>query len=182
VNLPPEATRWRSWTEHLISRCPVPSRPLPLAGATAARAVAKPWHFRKGAIVNGALARLFNRLDEATTGAGYLPMAGPIFEATLVSAPHKRNKNIGKARIEVGEAVAAIWPDEAAKARQKDTEGWGPPKAIFCCCPWHGWLFLGFGRSEYPLSPLRLAVRSLPDDSLGEVVSVLLRRWPTSSR
>jgi hypothetical protein len=35
--------------------------------------------------------RLFTRLDDAITGAGYLPMAGQIVDATLVSAPRQRN-------------------------------------------------------------------------------------------
>jgi IS5 family transposase len=49
------------------------------------------WDFRETLIATGALERLFARLDAAITGAGYLPMAGQIVDATLVAAPHQRN-------------------------------------------------------------------------------------------
>ncbi len=45
------------------------------------------WDFREALIASGALERLFTRLDEAITAAGYLPMAGQIVDATLLSAP-----------------------------------------------------------------------------------------------
>ncbi len=35
--------------------------------------------------------RLFTRLDAAITGAGYLPMAGQIADATLVATPRQRD-------------------------------------------------------------------------------------------
>jgi IS5 family transposase len=80
------------------------------------------WDFREALIATGALERLFTRLDEAITAAGYLPMAGQILDATLVSAPRQRNTEEEKARIKAGEKAAAIWPDKPAKARQKDTD------------------------------------------------------------
>ncbi|MBW6402109.1 IS5 family transposase [Roseomonas sp. HJA6] len=80
------------------------------------------WDFREALIATGALERLFTRLDEAITAAGYLPMAGQIVDATLVSAPRQRNNDEEKARIRAGEKAAAIWPDKPAKARQKDTD------------------------------------------------------------
>lgn len=83
------------------------------------------WDFREALIASGALERLFTRLDEAITGAGYLPMAGQIVDATLVSAPRQRHNDAAKARIKNGEKAAEIWPDKPAKARQKDTDaGW----------------------------------------------------------
>jgi IS5 family transposase len=80
------------------------------------------WDFREALIAAGALERLFTRLDEAITAAGYLPMAGQIVDATLVAAPRQRNTDEEKARIKSGETAAEIWPDQPAKARQKDTD------------------------------------------------------------
>jgi transposase, IS5 family len=80
------------------------------------------WDFREALISSGALERLFTRLDEAITAAGYLPMAGQIVDATLVTAPRQRNTDEEKARIKAGEKAAQIWPDKPAKARQKDTD------------------------------------------------------------
>ena len=64
-------------------------------------------------------AALFARLDRAITGAGYLPMAGQIIDATLVAAPRQRNTDAEKARIKAGETAAEIWSDKPAKARQR---------------------------------------------------------------
>lgn len=80
------------------------------------------WDFREALIAAGALEALFTRLDEAITAAGYLPMAGQIVDATLVAAPRQRNTDEEKARIKAGETAAEIWPDQPAKARQKDTD------------------------------------------------------------
>jgi len=80
------------------------------------------WDFREALIASGAMERLFTRLDDAITGAGYLPMAGQIVDATLVSAPRQRNNDDEKARIKNGEKAAEIWPDKPARARQKDTD------------------------------------------------------------
>lgn len=57
------------------------------------------WDFREALIASGAMERLFMRLDAAITGAGYLPMAGQIVDATLVAAPRQRNTEAEKARI-----------------------------------------------------------------------------------
>jgi len=80
------------------------------------------WDFREALIASDALERLFARLDEAITAAGYLPMAGQIVDATLVAAPRQRNTEAEKARIKAGAKAAEIWPDKLAKARQKDTD------------------------------------------------------------
>lgn len=72
------------------------------------------WSFREALIATGALERLLIRLEEAITGAGYLPIVGQIVDATFVSAPRQRNTDAEKARD--------IWPDKPAKARQKDTD------------------------------------------------------------
>jgi IS5 family transposase len=79
------------------------------------------WDFREALIASDALDGLFSQLDRAITEAGYLPMAGQIVDATLVAAPRQRNTEAEKARIKAGETAAEIWPDQPAKARQKDT-------------------------------------------------------------
>ncbi|GIX11521.1 MAG: hypothetical protein KatS3mg116_3231 [Elioraea sp.] len=80
------------------------------------------WDFREALITTGALERLFTRLDEAITAAGYLLMAGQIVDATLVSAPRQRNTDEEKAHIKAGEKAGQIWPDKPTTARQKDTD------------------------------------------------------------
>lgn len=79
------------------------------------------WNFREALIAADALDALFTRLDQAITGAGYLPMSGQIVDATLVSAPRQRNTEDEKAPIKAGETAAEIWP-KPATARQKDTD------------------------------------------------------------
>ena len=78
------------------------------------------WDFREALIRSGVLDRLFTRLDRAITAAGYLPMAGQIVDATLVAAPRQRNTQAEKAAIKDGKSAGEIWPDDPAKARQKD--------------------------------------------------------------
>ncbi len=80
------------------------------------------WDFRAVLIAAGALDHLFARLDRAITEAGYLPMAGQIVDATLVTTPRQRNTEAEKARIKAGESADEIWPDKPAKARQKDVD------------------------------------------------------------
>lgn len=79
------------------------------------------WDFREALIAAGALEALFARLDRAITDAGYLPMAGQIVDATLVSAPRQRLTHEEKAAIKDGRPAHEIWPEKPAKARQKDT-------------------------------------------------------------
>lgn len=66
--------------------------------------------FRERLIAAGALDALFADFDRQLKERGYLPMGGQIVDATLVAAPKQRNTE------------AEIWPDEPAKARQKDTD------------------------------------------------------------
>lgn len=75
------------------------------------------WDFRETLIATGALERLFTRLDEAITGAGYLPMAGQIVDATLVSAPRQRNTDAQKARIKAVSAAFIGASREAGRCR-----------------------------------------------------------------
>ena len=81
------------------------------------------WDFREALIKAGALDVLFARLDQAITAAGYLPRGGQIVDATLVAAPRQRTTDGEKAQIKEGRTAAEIWPDEPAKARQKDVDG-----------------------------------------------------------
>jgi transposase, IS5 family len=49
-------------------------------------------------------------------------MGGQIVDATLVAAPKQRNTEAEKAALKEGRSAGEIWPDEPAKARQKDTD------------------------------------------------------------
>jgi IS5 family transposase len=80
------------------------------------------WDFREALIAAGALDALFARLERAITEAGYLPMSGQIVDATLVAAPRQRNTEAEKAAIKAGKSAGEIWPEKAAKARQKDVD------------------------------------------------------------
>ncbi len=73
--------------------------------------------FREALIAAGALDALFERLDRAITGAGYLPRGGQIVDASLLAAPRQRNTHGEKAAIREGKSAAEIWPDKPAKAR-----------------------------------------------------------------
>lgn len=81
------------------------------------------WDFREALIAAGAFDALFARLDRAITEAGYLPMAGPILDATLVAAPRRRNKHRGGEGADQGGRKRR--PDlarQTGQARQKDTD------------------------------------------------------------
>lgn len=78
------------------------------------------WDFREALIEAKALDKLFARLNEAITKAGYLPMGGQIIDASLIAAPKQRNTDDEKAAIKDGKSADEIWPDEPNKARQKD--------------------------------------------------------------
>ena len=80
------------------------------------------WDFREALIAAKALDAVFDRLDQAITEAGYLPMSGQIMDATLVSAPRQRNTDGEKEQIKAGKSARDIWPDKPAKARQKDVD------------------------------------------------------------
>jgi hypothetical protein len=49
-------------------------------------------------------------------------MGGQIVDATLVAAPKQRNTKAEKEAIKAGKTAAEIWPDEPARAAQKDTD------------------------------------------------------------
>jgi len=80
------------------------------------------WDFREALIASGAFERLFERLDQAIKDAGFIPMGGQIVDASLVAAPRQRNTQEEKEAIKAGKTANEIWPDDPAKAAQKDTD------------------------------------------------------------
>ena len=78
--------------------------------------------FRERLTNAGALDRVFTDFDRQLKARGYLPMGGQIVDATLVAAPKQRNTEAEKAAVKDGKTAAEIWPDDPAKARQKDTD------------------------------------------------------------
>jgi IS5 family transposase len=78
--------------------------------------------FREKLIEAGALDTLFTDFDRHLKARGYLAMGGQIVDATLVAAPKQRNTEAEKAAIRAGKTAGEIWPDEPAKAAQKDTD------------------------------------------------------------
>ena len=78
--------------------------------------------FRERLTQAGALDRLFADFDRSLKEQGYLPMGGQIVDATLVAAPKQRNTDAEKAAVKDGKSASEIWPDEPARARQKDTD------------------------------------------------------------
>ena len=78
--------------------------------------------FRERLTNAGALDALFADFDRQLRTRGYLPMGGQIVDATLVAAPKQRNTAAEKAAIKEGKSAREIWPDQPAKAAQKDTD------------------------------------------------------------
>ena len=78
--------------------------------------------FRERLTAAGAIDTVFADFDRQLKERGYLPMGGQIVDATLVAAPKQRNTEAEKAAVKDGKSAVEIWPDEPAKARQKDTD------------------------------------------------------------
>jgi len=78
--------------------------------------------FRERLTEAGAIRRLFEAFDQQLRAAGYLAMGGQIIDASLVSAPKQRNTKDEKEAIKAGKSASEIWPDEPAKAAQKDVD------------------------------------------------------------
>ncbi len=79
------------------------------------------WAFRERLTRSGAIEALFARFDRAIREAGYIPMAGQIVDASLVSARKQRNTEAEKAEIKAGR-IPEGWQDKPAKLRQKDRD------------------------------------------------------------
>lgn len=68
----------------------------------------------------GTLKRVMKAFDWQLHKQGYIPMSGQIVDATLVPAPKQRNSDDEKDAIKAGQTAQEIWPDNLAKAAQKD--------------------------------------------------------------
>lgn len=79
------------------------------------------WAFRERLTKAGAIEALFTRFDATIREAGYVAMSGQIVDSTLVAAPKQRNTDEEKNEIRAGKSAFEIWPDQPAKASQKDT-------------------------------------------------------------
>jgi transposase, IS5 family len=79
------------------------------------------WAFRERLTRAGAIEALFTRFDRTIREAGYIPMAGQIVDASLVSTPKQRNTEAEKADIKAGR-IPEDWQDKPAKFRQKDRD------------------------------------------------------------
>ena len=80
------------------------------------------WMFRERLTRAGAIDRLFRRFDTAIRAAGYIAMSGQIIDSFLVAAPKQRNTRDEKQAAKAGRSAHEIWPDQPAKARQKDVD------------------------------------------------------------
>lgn len=78
--------------------------------------------FREKLTEAGALDVVFADFDRQLRERGYLAMGGQIVDATLVAAPKQRNTADEKAAIKEGKKADEIWPDQPARAAQKDTD------------------------------------------------------------
>lgn len=78
--------------------------------------------FREKLTCAGAIDALFTAFDRQLRERGYLPMGGQIVDATLVAAPKQRNTAAEKDAIKAGKSATEIWPENPAKAAQKDTD------------------------------------------------------------
>lgn len=78
--------------------------------------------FREKLTEAGALGTVFADFDRQLKERGYLAMGGQIVDATLVAAPKQRNTAAEKDAIKAGRQAREIWPDEPARAAQKDTD------------------------------------------------------------
>ena len=78
--------------------------------------------FRERLTRAGAIDCLFRRFDAAIREAGYIAMSGQLVDSTLVAAPKQRNTRDEKQAAKAGKTAHEIWPDQPAKARQKDVD------------------------------------------------------------
>lgn len=78
--------------------------------------------FREKLTEAGALDMVFADFDRQLKERGYLAMGGQIVDAPLVAAPKQRNTVPEKDAIKAGRQAREIWPDEPARAAQKDTD------------------------------------------------------------
>jgi hypothetical protein len=70
----------------------------------------------------GALEAVFADFERLLKERGYLAMGGQIVDATLVAAQKQRNTAPEEDAVKAGKTAGEIWPDEPARAAQKDTD------------------------------------------------------------
>ena len=80
------------------------------------------WLFREHLTRAGAVETLSARFDTLLRDKGYLAMSGQILDASLIPAPRQHLDDGEKAAIKDGGSAAEIWPDQPAKAAQKDVD------------------------------------------------------------
>ena len=80
------------------------------------------WLFRERLIRAGAMKALFAVFEVALQDRGYKPVGGQIVDVSLIAASRQRITKEEKDRAKAGEAAKNIWPDDPAKAAQKDTD------------------------------------------------------------
>jgi len=79
------------------------------------------WLFRERLTRAGVMKKLFSSFEAALQDRGYKPVGGQIVDASLIAAPRQRMTKEEKERAKAGEDACDIWPDDPAKAAQKDT-------------------------------------------------------------
>ena len=80
------------------------------------------WLFREQLTKANAIEKLFARFDKLLKEKGYLAMSGQILDASLVRAPRQHLNDVEKGAIKDGKKAHEIWPDQPAKAAQKDVD------------------------------------------------------------
>lgn len=80
------------------------------------------WLFREHLVQARAIEKLFALFDARLKSGGYLAQGGQIIDATVIAAPRQHLTDEEKALIKQGKAADEIWPDEPAKAAQKDID------------------------------------------------------------
>ena len=80
------------------------------------------WKFRERLTRARAVDRLFRRFDDAVRAAGYIAMSGQIVDSSLVAAPKQRHTRAEKQAVKAGKTAREIWPDQPARAAQKDVD------------------------------------------------------------
>lgn len=80
------------------------------------------WLFREHLVQARAIEKLFALFDARLKEGGYLAQGGQIIDATVIAAPRQHLTDAEKALIRQGKAAGEIWPEEPAKAAQKDID------------------------------------------------------------
>src|SRR5690606_28654225 len=79
-------------------------------------------HFRNRMTQTGTLSQVMKAFDWQLHKKGYIPMSGQIVDASLVPAPTQLNPDGERDATRAGQSADEIWPNDPAKAAQKDTD------------------------------------------------------------